>query len=43
MHEKDAAERVLRAGEEFGAVGTSYYPPKLDGELARKIERDLLC
>ena len=30
MHQSDAAERVLRAPEEFGSVGTSYYPSTPD-------------
>ena len=30
MHQPDAAARVLRAREEFGAVGTSYYPSTPD-------------
>ena len=30
MHQGDAAERVGRAREEFGAVGTSYYPSTPD-------------
>ena len=38
MHQQDAAERVLRAGEEFGAVGTSYYPPKLDERMQWMLE-----
>lgn len=38
LHQQDAAERVLRAGEEFGAVGTSYYPPKLDERMQWLLE-----
>ena len=38
LHQQDAAERVLRAGEEFGAVGTSYYPPKLDEKMQWMLE-----
>ncbi|NKB72439.1 MAG: amidohydrolase family protein [Candidatus Latescibacteria bacterium] len=30
MHQPDAAQRVQRAREEFGAVGTSYYPSTPD-------------
>jgi L-fuconolactonase len=38
MHEPDAAARVLAAGEDLGAVGTSYYPSTPD--LAWMLEPD---
>ena len=38
LRQQGAAERVLRAGEEFGAVGTSYYPPKLDESMQWMLE-----
>ncbi|NKB69991.1 MAG: amidohydrolase family protein [Candidatus Latescibacteria bacterium] len=38
LHESTAAEQVLRAREEFGAVGTSYYAPNPNESLQWLLE-----
>ena len=42
LHEADAAERVLRVRDEFGAVGTSYYPSTPDLAWMLEPARDAL-